>query len=65
MPTIKVSEEQYNLIVKARKKLAREGINKLPKEIKDTKDIEKLNLGTICGIGASLITKKLQDKNKK
>ncbi|MBS3139645.1 hypothetical protein J4479_01435 [Candidatus Woesearchaeota archaeon] len=64
MPTIKVSDEEYNMIVEARKKLAMEGINKLPLEIKNKQltDLEKFTLGAIVGIGAWLLLKELNRK---
>ncbi len=60
MPTIKVTDNEYNLIVEARKKLALEGLNKLPQRVNnDLNDVEKFTLGAIVGIGALLLLDEL------
>lgn len=61
MPTIKVTEEEYQLIHTARQKLAMQGLNKLRPAFQKSElsDMERFTLGTIVGIGALLLIKEL------
>jgi hypothetical protein len=62
MPVIKVSDEEYNKIQIARRKLIMNGIRTLPPKIrKETIDIEKFTFGAIVGVGIALLLKELAD----
>jgi hypothetical protein len=52
------------MIVDARKKLALEGLNRLPQDLKKQEftDLERFTLGAIVGIGAALLLKELSKK---
>ena len=67
MPTIKVSDKEYGMILQARKKVTFEGVNKLPSEIRDNElsELEKVTLGAIVGIGALMLLKELNKQVKK
>lgn len=64
MPSIKVTDEEYEMIQRARRELAIQGLQSLPKNIveKDLSDLEKFTLGAIVGIGAILLLKELGKK---
>ena len=67
---VKVSEEEYQFLQKARMELARSGTNRLPEQVK--KDAEEGNvsladlaLGAIVGLGAiALIAALLRDSDE-
>ena len=62
--TIKVSEEEYELIQKARAELRRKGLDDAGISDDEVKEYDwgSLALGAIVGIGAYLLWKSLQEK---
>ena len=62
MPTIKVTPEQYKLILGAHKKLTLSGLSVLPLEI--TKGVNRLNLGSTVGLSVKLLLKKIENEGK-
>ena len=62
--TIKVSEEEYELIQKARAELRRKGLDDAGISDDEVKEFDwgSLALGAIVGIGAYLLWKSLQEK---
>jgi len=50
--TIKVSDEEYQRITKAREELAKKGYGKLPIEPKKPIDLGDFTLGAIAALGA-------------
>jgi len=50
--TIRVSKEEYELIIKARKELAKHGYQKLPINPEEEIDLSSFTIGAIAGLGA-------------
>lgn len=66
MKTIKIPEQEFERVKEARQLLAMNGINSLDAHIKqvvqkEIKDFEKLTMGIIIGIGATLLIQALSD----
>ena len=63
LKTIKISEEYFKKLKEAQKLLIFEGINKLNTDIKKeiNKNFEKLTLGLIIGVGATLLVQALSE----
>ena len=53
--TIRVSDDEYGNIVKARKELAKKGYGRLPDDVEKEVNIKSFTLGAIVGIGALAI----------
>ena len=50
--TIRVSDDEYDKIVKARKELARRGYGRLPDDVEKEVDVGSFTFGAIVAIGA-------------
>jgi len=61
--TIRVSEEEYQKIVEARKELARHGYGKLPIEPEKELDLSSFTLGAIVALGALALIHLLTKSN--
>ena len=66
MKTIKIPQEAYNKVMESRKLLVMRGLNKLKPKLKDAikKEIiesNKITLGVVIGIGATLLIQELSD----
>jgi len=60
--SIKVSDEEYEKIVEARKELAKRGVQGLPIKPEEVVDLGDLTLGAIVALGALALIYLLSEK---
>ena len=58
---VKLSQGEYDTLVKAQEKLMEHGINSLPEELR--KDVTDFNLGSIVGVSAQTLINKLEKED--
>ena len=59
---VKLSQDEYDILVEAQKKLMKCGLNSLPEELR--KDVTDFDFGSIVGVSVQLLINQLEKKGE-